>query len=123
MTEAVTAKTVADALLGRTEALKQVHTEGWYSVRMLTTSTAHLPKHTRDDLKDGLIDITIIDWREYGWLLYTQYDLEEVEKMLIGDHKELVALCAFALEEGFAFIRFDADAETLPEELGFPEFP
>jgi len=89
--------------------------------KMLTISTAHIPKHTADAL-GGLPDhqnaklypeVVYTPWMGYGWVFIAGQDTGLLE----DEHPELAAVLRFAHNYGCDFVRLDCDAnpiEALP---------
>lgn len=93
---------------------------------ILSVSTGHIPRRTADALGQedsnrcanaALWDVLAYEpWADYGWIIYAGEVPEEVRT----EHPELARLIDLARENGFYYLRLDCDANTLPEELGYP---
>lgn len=89
--------------------------------KMLTISTAHIPKHTAEalgGLSDHLEaklheDVMYTPWCDYGWVFWASQETGMFE----DEHPELAAVLRFAHNYGCDFVRLDCDAnpiEALP---------
>jgi len=85
--------------------------------KMLTISTAHIPKHTAEALGNHVNhsraalfnDVIYSPWHDYGWIFMApQEDLSFRKK-----HPELAAVLRFAHNYGCDFVRLDCDADPI----------
>jgi len=117
------AKAVADKLLGRTAALKEVHGTH-HTASVLEVCTTMIPKATAYALSaDDIVGSPIVKYFEYGWMVHTgSFEQDEAQELAAAGYPELAALMRFANEEGFRFLKLDCNARELPDDLGFPTF-
>ena len=106
--------------VNRLAALQALATDPHYSMRCLEVSTAHVPRATAVELESGRWEGFYVHWKKYGWIF--PLDETQIEAARSTGHAELAALMELAVEVNYGYLRLDADALTLPEAIGLPEF-
>lgn len=100
-----------------------------YTARMMTVSTAHIPRATdiamHDDVGEGLEQGPLnrrltYGTSDHGWVLPTGVDQENVA--LADGHVELANLLKAARLANFAYLTVDGDGPVIPPCFGFPTF-
>lgn len=83
-----------------------------YTFSCLDLSTAHLPRHLREELaaEDGVV----ADRHQFGWWLWIP---DDPRRSVTSDAlpEELLAIQVFARDHGCDWVRFDVDGVTDPD--------